>query len=560
MEMDLPNTSLDLTQSRLFANISGDVVVDHSNLEETCSLCQIILSPDNESTGDLQNIALCGYCKLLLLDDHGTPVQSSHQRRQSRRRRTRYGSTESLEDLFSQQFSHMINLVRQNQLPASEHEDHPADANAESGATRLLQHSSSRSTPSGSRRWRRVLSDNESDVDNFDSLFGETESNISLGGDRAFHTESDAISFSVYAGDSDASVDGYSALETEMFVQPGDESELDTDTDIDPMHAGQSHWYSDGQEEDEDGEWEEADAEENTAISTVGTQHQNLAYSSPRESNGFRNFYQVFDSLEIDSTTQWTVQGTRDLNVQHNMEDLEVGFYRGGNRDYLDARGFEELLEHLAGNDNSRRGAPPAALSSVNNLPRVIIANEDERHVDLTCAICKDTLSVGTEVNQLPCFHLYHPPCILRWLTSRNSCPLCRYELPTDDRDYEEAKHHTSHTVEIERSQHQDVSYSSSDISEQAEMNEAGEFSHIRPQQEEQGNMDGQARGHDSESTRRRWLFITAAPIVSLMGVALVLWLGNPVMERRGSTDSVERRQHQPNQRDSRGRRWWSLF
>ncbi|KAK6943306.1 hypothetical protein RJ641_028683 [Dillenia turbinata] len=229
MDMNLLNASLELPQSRLFANITGDVLVDHSNPEEACSLCQRIFSPDNESTEDLQNIALCGYCKLVLLEDHGTSVHSSHLRRQSRRRRTRYSSTESLEDLFLQQFFLMINLVRQNQLPASQHVDHPADAHAESGAAR------------------------------------ETESNISLSGYTALHTQSDAISFNAYAGDSDAAVDRFSVLETEMSVQPGDESELDTDTDIDPMHAGQSHCYLDGQEEeDADGEGEEADAEEKT--------------------------------------------------------------------------------------------------------------------------------------------------------------------------------------------------------------------------------------------------------------------------------------------------------
>ena len=59
---------------------------------------------------------------------------------------------------------------------------------------------------------------------------------------------------------------------------------------------------------------------------------------------------------------------------------------------------------------------------------------------DVVCAVCKDEISLGVEVTRLPCSHHYHQDCIMPWLSIRKTCPLCRFELPTDDVDYERRK------------------------------------------------------------------------------------------------------------------------
>ncbi|KAG6407660.1 hypothetical protein SASPL_130657 [Salvia splendens] len=105
--------------------------------------------------------------------------------------------------------------------------------------------------------------------------------------------------------------------------------------------------------------------------------------------------------------------------------------------DYFMGPGFEQLIQQLSENDPNRYGTPPASKSAVQALPSVTV-DEGMLKSDLAqCAVCKDDLELGTVVKQMPCKHVYHDDCILPWLELHNSCPVCRYELPTDDADYE---------------------------------------------------------------------------------------------------------------------------
>uniref|UniRef100_A0A1D1ZG98 RING-type E3 ubiquitin transferase n=1 Tax=Anthurium amnicola TaxID=1678845 RepID=A0A1D1ZG98_9ARAE len=106
--------------------------------------------------------------------------------------------------------------------------------------------------------------------------------------------------------------------------------------------------------------------------------------------------------------------------------------------DFLMGSGFDRLLDQLAQieiNGVGGRGYehPPASKAAVESMPTIEIA---EGHVGLEthCAVCKDPFVLGAEAREMPCKHIYHQDCILPWLSQRNSCPVCRHEMPTDVR------------------------------------------------------------------------------------------------------------------------------
>jgi len=88
-----------------------------------------------------------------------------------------------------------------------------------------------------------------------------------------------------------------------------------------------------------------------------------------------------------------------------------------------------------------RRGAPPTSVAALRILPKIkvtaydIVANEGSE-----CSICLCDLEAGRTALRLPCSHLFHEDCVKDWLQKSNECPVCRFELPTDDAEYERGR------------------------------------------------------------------------------------------------------------------------
>jgi hypothetical protein len=79
---------------------------------------------------------------------------------------------------------------------------------------------------------------------------------------------------------------------------------------------------------------------------------------------------------------------------------------------FMISKGDAALLNKLYTNDNK-------------NEPHICVREQVKE-----CSICQEPFQEGETVMKLHCRHLYHQDCVQSWLSSHNTCPLCRVEMP----------------------------------------------------------------------------------------------------------------------------------
>lgn len=218
-----------------------------------------------------------------------------------------------------------------------------------------------------------------------------------------------------------------------------DENDEDEDDDDNEDEADETHNQGDrdrdrdGSDENEEEQEIVEEEEEEEDEDSRRRQRRDVIRLRLRDfaSRAFSRRNRALDWAEI-------LMGLEDHSIEFRFQVPGDGDgYVGNPGDYVDAAGYEALLQNLAESDTgARRGAPPAAKSAIEALPTVEVKSTESE----ICTICKDKVFNNEEetVKQLPCGHMYHEDCIVPWLGSRNTCPICRYELPTDDPEYEE--------------------------------------------------------------------------------------------------------------------------
>jgi len=116
---------------------------------------------------------------------------------------------------------------------------------------------------------------------------------------------------------------------------------------------------------------------------------------------------------------------------------LRAGAEHGNNGRWGDYVFNQEALDHIITQlmENSNSGRPvPATDEIITNLPREVLERRSPL-LQKDCAVCKDQFKLGTDdpdeqiVITLPCKHPFHEGCIVPWIKSSGTCPVCRYAL-----------------------------------------------------------------------------------------------------------------------------------
>ncbi|KAI4346269.1 hypothetical protein L6164_013335 [Bauhinia variegata] len=193
----------------------------------------------------------------------------------------------------------------------------------------------------------------------------------------------------------------------------------------------------DNREGNEDFEWEEVDGRvderEFLSMFTVENDRSVSTSVSPVIGLGEVGVVRVggMENLE------WEVLlNANNLDTNPDL-DHDAEPYFGDHDDYIHTAEYEMMFGQFTENEDPLMGRPPASLSVVQHLPSVVLTKEDVEDNNALCPVCKNEFNVGEQAKELPCSHRYHGDCIIPWLGIRNTCPVCRFELPTDDADYE---------------------------------------------------------------------------------------------------------------------------
>ena len=94
---------------------------------------------------------------------------------------------------------------------------------------------------------------------------------------------------------------------------------------------------------------------------------------------------------------------------------------------------------------NQHQGNPPASQTAIDKCKHFKMEkkyckknDKDPNKLEYPeCSICLMEINEGQDTILIPCGHMFHDNCVTKWLKMHNTCPLCRFELPTDNAEYE---------------------------------------------------------------------------------------------------------------------------
>ena len=178
----------------------------------------------------------------------------------------------------------------------------------------------------------------------------------------------------------------------------------------------------------------------------------NASEAVPRNSN-----LQVIQYFPANLLMTYSISPFRGSVRRHPFQDYFGNFFSG----FFQIPSSDFFMDNFASNfssnfedpmtriifmqsmQNQPSGNPPASKESLKKLKKFKMNEEFCKKTEKgefeypCCSVCLAEISKDQDTTLIPCGHMFHDSCILKWLDMHNSCPVCRYELPSDNADYE---------------------------------------------------------------------------------------------------------------------------
>ncbi|KYR00637.1 hypothetical protein DLAC_02664 [Tieghemostelium lacteum] len=118
----------------------------------------------------------------------------------------------------------------------------------------------------------------------------------------------------------------------------------------------------------------------------------------------------------------------------------------------LDLERIQFILKH--------RPTPPISEYHFKEMTEEIEVTKKNKERLGDCSICTVDFPLEDYVIKLPCKHYFHFDCITKWLGMHSVCPNCRFELPTEDSEYDAMRRYVrEHEKSKEKTEDKDEEY-----------------------------------------------------------------------------------------------------
>lgn len=161
-----------------------------------------------------------------------------------------------------------------------------------------------------------------------------------------------------------------------------------------------------------------------------------LVFHHQQENNSITDLLQVHAQLHAQFVAQAAAQAIPVPSMHMHNSYVPNSFHQ----QYSLMRQQHEEALRQSFEQSLRTRARPASSIVVDSLPSHTVSGA----CDSMCTVCHDDFESGQVATSMPCSHTFHKDCLTPWLAQNNSCPVCRFELPTNDPTYDAQLKHQS--------------------------------------------------------------------------------------------------------------------